>query len=101
LHQCRGAKRHDYSARGFLTTSSTAFIGSSPAFRVLSSSFFDRQVLLYQHVLESGAGRGVFRLACDSDSLSRGLVAMEDGLGLQVVVATRASTAPRRSRADR
>jgi AcrR family transcriptional regulator len=63
-----------------------AFIGSSPAFRVLSSSFFDRQVLLYQHVLESGAAQGVFRLATDPDALARGLVAMEDGLGLQVVV---------------
>jgi AcrR family transcriptional regulator len=63
-----------------------AFIGSSPAFRVLSSSFFDRQVVLYQHLLESGAARGVFRLAADADTLARGLVAMEDGLGLQVVV---------------
>ncbi len=63
-----------------------AFVGSSPAFRVLSSSFFDRQVLLYQHVLESGAAGGVFQLAGDADSLARGLVAMEDGLGLQVVV---------------
>jgi AcrR family transcriptional regulator len=63
-----------------------AFIGSSPAFRVLSSSFFDRQVLLYQHVLESGAAQGAFRLGTDADSLARGLVAMEDGLGLQVVV---------------
>jgi AcrR family transcriptional regulator len=63
-----------------------AFVGSSPAFRVLSSSFFDRQVLLYQHVLESGAAQGVFRLTADADSLARGLVAMEDGLGLQVVV---------------
>jgi AcrR family transcriptional regulator len=63
-----------------------AFIGSSPAFRVLSSSFFDRQVLLYQHVLESGAAQALFRLGADADSLARGLVAMEDGLGLQVVV---------------
>jgi AcrR family transcriptional regulator len=63
-----------------------AFIGSSPAFRVLSSSFFDRQVQLYQQVLESGAARGVFRLGTDADSLARGMVAMEDGLGLQVVV---------------
>ena len=63
-----------------------AFIGSSPAFRVLSSSFFDRQVLLYQQVLESGAAQGLFRLAADVDALARGLVAMEDGLGLQVVV---------------
>jgi AcrR family transcriptional regulator len=63
-----------------------AFVGSSLAFRVLSSSFFDRQVLLYQHVLESGAAQGVFRLGTDADALARGLVAMEDGLGLQVVV---------------
>ncbi|HMJ96007.1 MAG TPA: TetR/AcrR family transcriptional regulator [Thermoleophilaceae bacterium] len=63
-----------------------AFIGSSPAFRVLSSSFFDRQVLLYQQLLESGAAQGVFRLGSDAESLARGLVAMEDGLGLQVVV---------------
>jgi AcrR family transcriptional regulator len=63
-----------------------AFVGSSPAFRVLSSSFFDRQVLLYQHVLDSGAARGAFELAAPADSLARGLVAMEDGLGLQVVV---------------
>jgi AcrR family transcriptional regulator len=63
-----------------------AFIGSSPAFRVLSSSFFDRQVSLYEHVLESGAATGAFRLGTDAASLARGLVAMEDGLGLQVVV---------------
>ena len=63
-----------------------AFVGSSPAFRVLSSSFFDRQVLLYEHVLESGAARGAFELAAPAESLARGLVAMEDGLGLQVVV---------------
>jgi AcrR family transcriptional regulator len=63
-----------------------AFVGSSPAFRVLSSSFFDRQVLLYQHILESGAAAGAFELAGPADSLARGLVAMEDGLGLQVVI---------------
>ncbi|HEV7846843.1 MAG TPA: TetR/AcrR family transcriptional regulator [Thermoleophilaceae bacterium] len=63
-----------------------AFVGSSPAFRVLSSSFFDRQVLLYQHLLESGAAQGAFELATSAEALARGLVAMEDGLGLQVVV---------------
>ena len=63
-----------------------AFVGSSPAFRVLSSSFFDRQVLLYEHVLDSGAARGAFELAAPAASLARGMVAMEDGLGLQVVV---------------
>ena len=63
-----------------------AFIGSSPAFRVLSSAYFDRQALLYQHVLESGAAHGAFWLRAEALSLARGLVAMEDGLGLQVVV---------------
>ena len=63
-----------------------AFVGSSSAFRVLSSSFFDRQVTLYQQVLDAGAAQGAFELAAPADSLARGLVAMEDGLGLQVVV---------------
>jgi AcrR family transcriptional regulator len=63
-----------------------AFVGSSPAFRVLSSSFFDRQVLLYQHVLETGVAAKAFELAAPAESLARGIVSMEDGLGLQVVV---------------
>src|SRR3954453_5560807 len=63
-----------------------AFVGSSPAFRVLSSAFFDRQVTLYEQVLETGAARGAFRLAAPAGSLARGIVAMEDGLGLQVVI---------------
>ena len=63
-----------------------AFVGSSPAFRVLSSSFFDRQALLYQQVLEAGAAQRALALAAPADTLARGIVAMEDGLGLQVVV---------------
>jgi AcrR family transcriptional regulator len=63
-----------------------AFVGSSPAFRVLSSAFFDRQVTLYEQVLERGAARGAFELAGPADALARGIVAMEDGLGLQVVI---------------
>jgi AcrR family transcriptional regulator len=63
-----------------------AFIGSSPGFRVLSSAFFDRQVALYEHVLSAGAASGAFELAAPADSLARGFVSMEDGLGLQVVI---------------
>jgi AcrR family transcriptional regulator len=63
-----------------------AFVGSSPAFRVLSSAFFDRQVGLYEHVLETGAARGDFELAAPAEALARGIVSMEDGLGLQVVI---------------
>ena len=43
-------------------------------------------MLLYEHVLEAGAAQGGFELAAPADSLARGIVAMEDGLGLQVVV---------------
>jgi AcrR family transcriptional regulator len=63
-----------------------AFTSSSPAFAMLSSSFFDRQALLYQYVLESGVARGAFDLGVPAETLARGLVALEDGLGLQVVI---------------
>jgi hypothetical protein len=61
------------------------FTGTSPAFAIMTSSFFDRQALLYQYVLESGAARGIFTLARPAETIARGLVALEDGLGLQVV----------------
>src|SRR5436190_6289448 len=64
-----------------------AFTGSSAAFGVLTSAYFDRQVALYESVLERGAAVGQFELAAPAISLARGLVAMEDGLGLQVVIA--------------
>ena len=35
---------------------------------------------------EVRAARAVFELAAPADSLARGIVAMEDGLGLQVVI---------------
>jgi AcrR family transcriptional regulator len=63
-----------------------AFTSSSTAFAVMSSAFFDRQALLYQYVLESGVARGSFELAVPAETLARGLVALEDGLGLQVVI---------------
>jgi AcrR family transcriptional regulator len=63
-----------------------ALTGSSPAFAMMSTSFFDRQALLYQYVLETGAAKGVFKLAGDAEGIARGIVALEDGLGLQVVL---------------
>jgi AcrR family transcriptional regulator len=63
-----------------------AFTSSSPAFAMMSSSFFERQALLYQYVLESGAARGSFELTLPAETVARGLVALEDGLGLQVVI---------------
>ena len=64
-----------------------AFTGASAAFGVLTSAYFDRQVALYESILEAGAARGEFELTGRPRSIARGLVGMEDGLGLQVVIA--------------
>lgn len=63
-----------------------AFTGSSSAFAVLTTSYFDRQVALYRSVLESGAAMGSFTLDAPAVDVARGMVALEDGLGLQVVI---------------
>ena len=63
-----------------------ALTGTSPAFAMMTTSFFDRQALLYEYVLESGAAQGRFELTQPAQTLARGLVALEDGLGLQVVI---------------
>jgi AcrR family transcriptional regulator len=63
-----------------------ALTGASTAFRVLSASFFDRQVALYESLIEAGAAAGELSPAEASVTIARGLVALEDGLGLQVVL---------------
>jgi AcrR family transcriptional regulator len=63
-----------------------AFTGSSAAFAVLTTSYFDRQVALYESVLEAGVASGAFTLAEPAVAIARGMVALEDGLGLQVVI---------------
>lgn len=63
-----------------------AFTGSSPAFRILTASYFDRQALLYESVLEAGARANEFELTTTALTIARGLVALEDGIGLQVVI---------------
>jgi len=63
-----------------------AMTGSSRLFATLSAAFFDRQVMLYERVLERGAESGAFTLIADAATIARGLVALEDGLGLQVVL---------------
>ena len=63
-----------------------AFTGTSPGFASLSTSFFDRQVALYEAVFESGSARGDFELSGRAVDLARAMIALEDGLGLQVVI---------------
>jgi len=71
-----------------------AFTGASPAFGILTASYFDRQVLLYESVLEAGARAGEFELATAALTIARGLVALEDGIGLQVVIGHPAIDSP-------
>jgi AcrR family transcriptional regulator len=63
-----------------------ALTGTSPAFATLTISYFDRQVALYESVLAAGATTGRLSLAAPVESVARGIVALEDGLGLQVVI---------------
>jgi AcrR family transcriptional regulator len=63
-----------------------ALTGTSPAFAMMTTSFFDRQVMLYEYVLASGAAQDSFKLTQPAETIARGLVALEDGLGLQVVI---------------
>jgi AcrR family transcriptional regulator len=63
-----------------------ALTGISSAFRVLSAAFFDRQVHLYETLIEAGAAAEELEPVASAESVARGLVAMEDGLGLQVVL---------------
>ena len=63
-----------------------ALTGSSPLFATLSASFFDRQAMLYERILIQGADAGLFALRGEPETLARGLVALEDGLGLQIVL---------------
>ena len=63
-----------------------AMTGASKLFATLSAAFFDRQVMLYERVLERGVDSGAFELGSDPLTVARGLVALEDGLGLQVVL---------------
>lgn len=54
-------------------------------YAVLLTSLFDRQVAMYQAILESGAAQGAFRLAADAITIARNLVALEDAYGYRIM----------------
>lgn len=51
----------------------------------LLTALYDRQVALYQVILEAGAATGVFDLADTSLAISRNLVALEDAYGYRMM----------------
>lgn len=59
--------------------------GRNPVWAALLTSLYDRQVSMYQVVLEQGAARGVFALQGDSLTIARNLVALEDAYGYRIV----------------
>ena len=54
-------------------------------YAVLLTSLFDRQVAMYQAILEIGRTQGAFTLASDSLSIARNLVALEDAYGYRIM----------------
>jgi DNA-binding transcriptional regulator YbjK len=59
--------------------------GRSRVYAALLTALFDRQVTLYQMILERGAARAAFTLAADSLTIGRNLVALEDAYGYRIV----------------
>ena len=63
-----------------------AFGGKSTLYSALTVSFFERQVALYQVILEGGVSQGHFRLSAPSRTIGRNMVALEDAHGLHVLM---------------
>lgn len=59
--------------------------GRQPVYAALLTALYDRQVAMYQVILESGAARGVFTLTQPSLTVARNLVALEDAYGYRIV----------------
>jgi hypothetical protein len=51
----------------------------------LLTTLYDRQVGMYQVVLEQGAARGVFQLKLPTQVIARNLVALEDAYGYRII----------------
>lgn len=56
-----------------------------PAYAVMLTALYDRQVAMYQVILESGAAQGIFTLTSTSLSIARNIVALEDAYGYRMV----------------
>jgi AcrR family transcriptional regulator len=59
--------------------------GRNRVYAALLTSLFDRQVSMYQTILETGSAQGAFTLTTDSLTLGRNLVALEDAYGYRIV----------------
>ncbi|GII86869.1 TetR family transcriptional regulator [Sphaerisporangium siamense] len=71
-----------------------AYARRTPAYAAEHIRLYERQVGLYTAILETGAATGVFDLTRDAATIARGLVALEDGLGLHITQAVPTFTPP-------
>ena len=55
-----------------------------PVYAAMLTSLYDRQVGMYQVILESGAASGDFQLKASSLSIGRNIVALEDAYGYRM-----------------
>lgn len=59
--------------------------GRQPVYGALLTTLYDRQVAMYQMILEAGVARGIFTLTQPSLTIARNLVALEDAYGYRIV----------------
>jgi AcrR family transcriptional regulator len=59
--------------------------GRNRVYGSLLTTLYDRQVSMYQVILESGAARGHFTLAGSALTIARNLVALEDAYGYRIM----------------
>lgn len=55
-----------------------------PVYAAMLTALFDRQVAMYQVILESGAAVGEFTLTASSETIGRNIVALEDAYGYRM-----------------
>lgn len=58
--------------------------GRDRVYGVLLTTLYDRQVSMYQSILDTGSALEVFTLSSDSLTISRNLVALEDAYGYRI-----------------
>ncbi|GAA3867947.1 TetR/AcrR family transcriptional regulator [Saccharothrix violaceirubra] len=64
-----------------------AYARRDPAYAAEHIRLYERQVALYTAILEAGTATGLFDPVRDTTTIARGLVALEDGLGLHITQA--------------
>ncbi|WP_240506580.1 TetR/AcrR family transcriptional regulator [Thermoactinospora rubra] len=58
--------------------------GRNRMYALMLTALYDRQVSMYQSILDTGAALGVFTLTADSQTIARNLVALEDAYGYRI-----------------